>query len=83
MLTETTRDLDPIPVPLCALLDDDVIRCHPATDESVVWKVVDWRFGDGAFVAYTVPGSDEKHRFDFTEPVPWVTVQAPDPGVSR
>lgn len=82
MLTETALDLDPIPVPLFALMDDDVIRAHPETGEDVVWKVVDWRAGDGAYVTYTEHGDDEERRYEFTEPHPMLLVEHPA-GVSR
>lgn len=77
-----TEEIRTIQVPLCALLDDDVILCHPETGESVVWRVVDWRSGDGAYVTYTEPGSDEEHRVEFNEPQPMLLVEHPA-GVSR
>jgi hypothetical protein len=83
MLTEVTDDVRTIDVPLETLLDRDVIRRHPSSDEGVVWRPTDWRVGDGAYVTYTVSGSDEEHRHDFDEPHPWVTVQAPAPVVER
>lgn len=82
MLTETT-EVHVVDVPLIALIEGDVIRRHPVTDEDVVWRVVTWETGGIPSVTYKRQGGDDHERHEFDEPVPWVTVQAPDAGVAR